>query len=250
MNTIWYLGDSYISPPDMHKNYTAKSWTTMVSEAFQEYDSKNLGLPAASLDHLYYTYDQNKNNFKSGDIIVIALTNYLRIFLSNEDETDDHPRFMNCNFLLDSTGTHFHQEGDKYYDFFVSEFYNEKVVKTVLNIFIKSLQYDAIDKELKIIVLPTDNYAFEDTKHLTMGITTKLLTLKAVTHMQTVKKFQDKIDLNSISNMFQLPEVREYDNTLANHLDFENNEVLANKVIEAIKTNAATIDLTTGWKNI
>ena len=69
----------------MHKNYTAKSWTTMVSEAFQEYGSKNLGLPAASLDHLYYTYDKNKNNFKSGDIIVIVLTNYLRIFLSNED---------------------------------------------------------------------------------------------------------------------------------------------------------------------
>ena len=68
--------------------------------------------------------------------------------------------------------------------------------------------------------------------------------------MQTVKKFEDTIDLNSISNLFLLPEVREYDNTLANHLDFENNEVLANKVIEAIKSNAKTIDLINGWKNI
>ena len=83
-----------------------------------------------------------------------------------------------------------------------------------------------------------------------MGITKKLFTLKSVTHMQTVKKFEDTIDLNSISNLFLLPEVREYDNTLANHLDCENNEVLANKVIEAIKSNAKTIDLINGWKNI
>lgn len=244
MNKIWYFGDSYIAK--IH-SLDAKSWTEIVSDSFPNYTNENIGKPCSSLDYLYHTYEKNSRKFKKGDVVVMTLTTLHRLFLNTEDK--DNPSFMNVSFRHTPEGLIWHKEGDEYYDYFVSEFFNKDAAISTLNNFIKALQYDVINKKIKVIVLPTDNYNFDDTQYITMGRSSEKYTLKKINSMLLSNKIGNKAEKYK-GNLYALEEAREYDRKLANHLDLENNQVLAEKVIQAIKTNSSEIDLTTGWKNI
>ena len=87
MNKIWFLGDSYVAnnhAPWLENTHGAKSWTKILTEAFPEYTNENIALPGASLDFLYYTYEQRRKEFKSGDIVIMSLTNIERLSLRND----------------------------------------------------------------------------------------------------------------------------------------------------------------------
>jgi hypothetical protein len=251
MNKIWFLGDSYVANatgPWLKKTNEAKSWTKILTEAFPEYTNENIALGASSLDFLYYTYEQRRKKFKSGDIVIMSLTNIERLFLRQHKESAY--RFLQNGRIttpFESKGkpVEYLLEDHPWYTYFADDLYNPKTHQAKLNLFLNCLQYDAMTKGIKIIALPMAHFPFLDTEdkdHITIGKTKKDMDLFAVSNKQLETKF------NHIKVLFwQHEECRTYDKTLSNHLTPRNNEILANKVIRNIKTNEP-IDLTTEWE--
>jgi hypothetical protein len=246
MSKIWFFGDSFAANNHFLK---AKSWTKTVQEAFPEYDSENLALGASSLDYLYYTYEQKRKEFKSGDIVIMSLTNIERLFLRKLYE-DLYFRFLQTGRItspLAPKGKLLEHlpEDHPWYTYFADDLFNPEAHKANVNLFLNSLQYDAMTKGIKIIALPIAHFPFldeEDKDHITLGRTLRGHNLAAVSNKQMKTKF------NHIKSLFfQHEECRTYDNTLANHLTPRNNEILANKVIRNIKTDEP-IDLSTEWE--
>jgi hypothetical protein len=250
MNKIWFLGDSYVANatgPWLEKTYGAKSWTKILTEAFPEYTNENIAIAGSSLDFLYYTYEQRRKRFKSGDIVIMSLTNIERLFLRQDKESAY--RFLQ-NGKITSPFTPKEKvkhllEDHPWYTYFADDLFNPETHQAKLNLFLNSLQYDAMTKGIKIIALPIVHFPFLDTEdkdHITLGKTKKDMYLFAVSNKQLETKF------NHIKFLFwQHEECRTYDKTLSNHLTPRNNEILANKVIRNIKTNEP-IDLTTEWE--
>lgn len=254
MNKIWFLGDSYVAINQslwMEKVYETKSWTKIVTETFPEYTNENIALGGASLDFLYYTYEQRRKEFKSGDIVIMSLTNIERLFLR-------HHKGSAYKFLQNSRITspfapvgkvleHL-LEDHPWYTYFADDLFNPEAHQAKLNLFLNSLQYDAMTKGIKIIALPIAHFQFidrEDKESITIGGTLRGHTLVAVTEKQMNTKFNGKYNLSQYWG--DNHELRQYDKTLSNHLTQRNNEILANKVIRNIKTNEP-IDLTTEWE--
>jgi len=250
MNKIWFFGDSYVSIAKqqfLEKNFGTKSWTKIVTETFPEYNNWNIALAGSSLDFLYYTYEQRRKEFKSGDIVIMSLTTIERLLLRNDKK--------NTHSFLRPKGIVTHEDGicvsivddHPWCAHFADDLFNPETHKATLNLFLNSLQYDAMTKGIKIIALPITHFPFLDTEdkdHITLGRTVKGHSLLEVTNRQLRFKFDGKYKIGDFWNQ---TECREYDNTLHNHLTPRNNEILANKLIRNIKTNEP-IDLTTEWE--
>ena len=252
MNKIWFLGDSYVANTGarwLENTHGAKSWTKILTEAFPEYTNENIAIAGSSLDFLYYTYEQRRKEFKSGDIVIMSLTNIERIFLRQDKESvytflriPGITVYEDGKFLKNSDVT----EDHPWYTYFADDLFNPKTHQAKLNLFLNSLQYDAMTKGIKIIALPIGNFPFidkEDKDHITLGKTKKDMDLVAVSKKQMETKFNEKCQ----NNYFKIPKFYDYDMTLANHLTPRNTEILANKVIRNLKTNEP-IDLTTEWE--
>jgi len=239
MSKIWFFGDSYAAP-----KHTEKSWTINVQEAFPEYDNENLAVIGSSLDYLYHTYEQNRKRFNTGDIVIMSLTTITRLFLRNRT-SNGGPRFLLLSKILSplSGSKEILEEDHEYYDYYASDLFNPETHTSKANLFLNSLQYDAMTKGIKIIALPiTYNFPridYEDKNNITLVKTTDKYSLIGITNMQYNKKF-------NVKKWQEHSEAISYDNLQANHLSPENNLVLANKVIRHIKTNEP-IDLTTDW---
>lgn len=254
-NKIWLLGDSYVAVSNdtwLEKN-GAKSWTKMVTEKFPEYAHENLAFAGSSLDFLYLTYERSREDFKSGDIVIMSLTNIERILL--RDERADTLRFLRPVGIVSFVNGKFVKKLEKESplsvdhpspEYFVSDLFNPETHKAKVNLFLNSLQYDAMTKGIKIIVLPIADFPFLDTEnkdHITLGKTSRDLNLCIVSRKQMEVKF----NIDHGPYFYVRPECQEYDMRLANHLTLRNNEILANKVIRNIKTDEP-IDLTTEWE--
>jgi hypothetical protein len=243
MSKIWFFGDSYAEPPDTKKT-SAKSWTINVAEAFPEYDIENHAKGGSSLDYLYYTYNKQRNQFQLGDIVIFTITTATRLFLSGDT---DRPYFMNINYRGTPEGQKNHVRGDKYYDYFVSEFFNIDSITAMLDIFLDFLYYESTNKGLKIIGLPITTLRWQ-TK-----LPNRPNSLPAIDYEAKNKgKLQIAGGEKGLAYASRLPfrsreEWQKVDITLANHLTPRNNEILANKVIRNIKTNEP-IDLGTEWE--
>jgi hypothetical protein len=236
MSKIWFFGDSYISSYKL-----AKSWTINVQEEFIDYDSENLGLPGSSLDYLYYIYNKRRTEIKEGDIVILTLTTYHRLFLKHEIPGKNS--FLFPDFIhTQGEGHEWINEGHEYYGHFVSDLFNLPVHEALKNVFLNSLQYDAITKGIKIIVLPVDKCKISEKDSITTVNNTRhgLLGVSGEQH-------QAKFGIGISHEWFKHEKFREYDKSLANHLTPRNNEILANKVIRNIKTNEP-IDLATEWE--
>jgi hypothetical protein len=134
-----------------------------------------------------------------------------------------------------------------WYNYFALDLFNPEVHKANANLFLNSLQYDAMRKGIKIIVLPIDYFDYldlDDKDSITIGKSTEKTSLSIVTKKQIITKFN--LTLNDNDHWANYEEARKYDTSLANHLTPENNEILANKVIRNIKTNEP-IDLRNEW---
>lgn len=257
MNKIWFFGDSYVanhSPLWLKEKHGAKSWTQMLTEAFPEYTNENIAIAGSSLDFLYYTYEQRRKEFKSGDIVIMSLTNIERLFLRQYKKSSytflrfpgitvyEDGEFLKATVNYPAQMT----EDHPWYTYFADDLFNPETHKATLNLFLNSLQYDAMTKGIKIIALPITHFPFLDTEdkdHITLGKTKKGMDLCAVSKTQMETKFNEKCQNNYFAN----PKFYAYDTTLANHLTLRNNEILANKVIRNIKTNEP-IDLGTEWE--
>ena len=241
MNKIWFFGDSYVDV-----RMRAKSWTINVQEAFPDYESENIAMSASSLDFLYYTYEQKRNQFLEQDIVIMSLTNLHRLFLRRYDESS-RPSFLQHNRMKTTGPMELIKEDHPWYNYFALDLFNPEVHKANANLFLNSLQYDAMRKGIKIIVLPIDYFDYldlDDKDSITIGKSTEKTSLSRVTKKQIEAKFN--LTLNDNEHWANYEEAREYDSSLANHLTPKNNEILANKVIRNIKTNEP-IDLTTEW---
>lgn len=233
MSKIWFFGDSYIAT---HK--VAKSWAINVKEEFIDYDSENLGLPGSSLDYLYYTYNKRRTEIKEGDIVILTLTTYHRLFLKHENPV---PSFLFPEFIhTQGEGLEWINEGHEYYGHFVSDLFNLPVQEALKNVFLNSLKYDAITKGIKIIVLPVDKYEIREKDSITIA--------NNIRHsLMNVSEKQHQAKFGISHEWFKHEECRTYDRNLANHLTPRNNLILANKVIRNIKTDEP-IDLATEWE--
>ena len=143
MNTIWFFGDSYIDPRDggdidgdQISSIDRKSWTHRVAQAFPTHESKNLAIKGASLDHMYTIYNKNRDRFERGDIVVLTLTAFRRLFLSCGEL---RPNFLHENFRLGDLGREDNKEGEIYYKYFESDLFNLRahmsIQELVLNAF-------------------------------------------------------------------------------------------------------------------
>jgi hypothetical protein len=237
MNKIWFFGDSYIA--DRRPYISSKSWTLHVTEAFPKYESENLAFAGSSLDHMYTIYNENRDNFKKGDIVILTLTSHNRLFLSSGKTK---PNFLHSSFRMLDNGRFDVQEDEKYYGYFASDFFNIRAQKSIKNLVVDAFQYDVIEKGIKLIILPIDDTVLKAREHVTIGMPSLKINLIAVT-----RKNYETLFSGLEKGWHNRPEVKAYDETLANHLTPENNKVLANKIIQALKTDAKTIDLTTDW---
>jgi hypothetical protein len=246
MSKIWFFGDSYVTR--IHESQSEiKSWTLSVHEAFPEHDSENLALSASSIDYLYFAYEQKRKHFSDQDIVIMSLTTIHRLFLRRHDETSS-PIFLQHNRMHKRGPMEVIDEDHPWYNYFLLDLFNPEAHKAKVNLFLNSLQYDAMRKGIKIIVLPINYFDYldlDDKDSITIGKTTEKTSLMTVTEKQYDAKLNIKLRGND--HWYNHQEGIEYDRTLANHLTPRNNEILANKVIRNIKTNEP-IDLTTEWE--
>ena len=172
----------------------------------------------------------------------MTLTSIQRIFLSESNELS-WPRFLQDR-RISSTGKMVEHLGEEHpwYTYFAGDLFNTEAHQAKANLFLNSLQYDAITKGIKIIIIPITNFGyidFEDKDKISLCKTSFSL-------MQVTKK-QMESKLNLKGHWFDHPSAIDYDHSQANHLTPRNNEILANKVIRHIKTNEP-INLTTEWE--
>ena len=241
MSKIWFFGDSYAEPPNT-KRTSAKSWTINVAEAFPEYDIENHANGGSSLDYLYYIYNKQRNEFQRGDIVIFTITTATRLFLSGDT---DRPYFMHLNYRGTPEGRKNHVRGDKYYDYFVSEFFNIDSITAMLDIFLDFLYYESMAKGIKIIGLPISRGEWSIDAPINVPPIDYKTKNKGNLHIATNDN-KGMVDV-SVSQFGSFEAWQKADKILANHLTPRNNEILANKVIRNIKTNEP-IDLGTEWE--
>ncbi len=244
MPKIMIFGDSYAADYD-----NAKSWTLWVAEEFPKYKFINFAVPASSLDYLYYTYENQRAHLEANDIVLMSLTAMERIFL-RDPTIYNQPRFMTAHQITPAkngkpqTGAEFKPQ-----EFFLGDMYNPDAHSATMNVFLNALQYDAITKNVTIIVLPIggDDYINrKDKEHIEIATCgenqgSSNAGLSGVTKRQMEAMF----DLKG-RYWYEIKECWDQDSKHANHLTPRNNKILGNKVIRNIRTKEP-IDLRTEW---
>lgn len=244
MAKIMIFGDSYAADTDR-----AKSWTQWVAEEFPTYTLQNFALPASSLDYLYFTYEKWRADLKANDIVIMTLTALERIFL-RDPTIHNHPRFMTAHQITPAKSGRTPDPGEgKPQEYFLGDMFNRDAHGAMMNVFLNALQYDAITKDITVVVIPIggDNYINrEDKEHIEIAMCGEDPG-SADSGLTGVTKRQMEAMFNLKGKFWhERKECWEQDNKHANHLTPRNNKVLANKVIRNIRTKEP-IDLRTEW---
>lgn len=244
MPKIMIFGDSYAADYEI-----AKSWTRNVAEEFPEYTVQNFAVPASSLDYLYFTYEKWRAHLKANDIVIMSLTAMERLFL-RDPTISGRPRFMTTHQIIPAKNDRTPEPHEhKLQEFFAGDMFNPDAHGAIMNIFLNALQYDAITKDITVVVIPIggDNYINrEDKEHIEIAMCgedpgSAEGGLTGVTKRQMEAMFDLKGKF-----WYERKECWVQDLRHANHLTPKNNEILANKVIRNIRTKEP-IDLRTEW---
>lgn len=231
--TVWVFGASYA---EQHEGLRDQ-WMQKVADGL-ETNVISFGKPGSSLDYLYQTFNDHRNQIKEGDVVIVTLTSHVKrwFFKYYPEHTivPDVTDKSSYNFkMISPRGLEKESEALELYQ----EHLNNHEVYEVYSInFLYNLQYLATKKNIHTIVLvsyyDTDKW-IEDKKYLFPFLNIAWNKLLEISLNEFSKEFLVSYD-------FSKTDIR------VNHLTRSNHIILANKILDNIK-NKSPIDLGTGF---
>lgn len=231
--TLWVFGDSFAEDSASLKDYgrlnnaSDFSWHKQIAEKLN-LDYKNFGKGGSSLDYTFVKFNENRNNIKQYDIIIIALTNLDRRYFFK-----DRPHMSTALWIEDSRELKAVQYYYEYLD-------NKEVFAVHLLNFLYNLQDLTKELNLHTILIP----CFEDIDLFLKG--------KTFLHFHIADGFLNKINEDEYdTEFFEKKLKRGYVDPRANHIVRSNHNILANKILNNIeyKTNIKLTDFVTNIIN-
>lgn len=227
--TLWLFGDSYLS--EKHEFMLGGQdiisyWQTIAKET-ECNDIKNTALGGTSIEWVFYQYNEAMKNIKKNDIIIIGITNLKRRWLFK-----DYPHVTNLELAKFAKFKGERME-EALAHIYLDPFH--EIAAQKLDLFLKLLTYH--QKEIGFEVILLDAFS----NNVTCGYSETFLKSKGTLHnisQQEHSRSRAKYNQNFFLNN---QDVR------LNHLTQINHNILADKILNSIKTREC-IDLETGFK--
>lgn len=225
---VWVFGDSFAqllfdilrSPYDQWGYIIAKDLGTEI---------KHFGRGGTSLDYTYHTYNEHTNNIKSGDVVIVTLTELDRRWFWN-----DKPE-LGCVHSIKIEDPSI-ANAYKLYELYLN---NKELPKVYLKLFLSELNMMSLYKGVHVIILP----CFYDVNEYVNKIKEEYTNLHIANEMMlTVSMNEFKESLRNS------PDIEKYftRDARVTHLIKSNHSILASKLLDNIK-NKTPIDFTKGF---
>lgn len=229
MPNVWILGNSF-----SYSNSNDNTWMTQIAKNLQ-YTSKNFSLNGTSLDYVYYTFNQIRNDIKSNDILICTFTDTDRRWLF-DNPCDAIWKSLDKDLLLHPIvyehEVRFESRDSRVIDavnLYLEHINNLSAHDAYLQNFLYNLDYLAQKNHIRIIILP----CFENISNVLNDYRSKFSSLHiADKSIMTISK--DEFE----NNEFYLSGIMRYNpDPRLNHLTNTNHNVMFEKILNNIKNN-------------
>lgn len=226
--TVWVFGDSFAHLYIDILRSPYSQWGYIIAKELGT-EIKHFGRGGASLDYAYHTYNENTNNIKSGDVVIITLTELNRRWFWK-----DNPELGCVHSIKIDDGWKAHAY--KLYELYLN---NKELPKVYLKLFLSELNMMSVHKGVHVILLP----CFYEVNEYVNKIKEEYANLHIANEtMLTVSMNEFKVSMKNHPDIqqFLIKDAR------VTHLIKSNHAILANKLLDNIK-NKTPIDLTKGF---
>lgn len=234
-NTVWSFGDSYITTLEGKSAVTGETlrqyanWAEIVANKL-DMELKDFGRAGSSLEFSSYKYTENHSYIQPGDIVLVVLTSFSsRKWLIFEEESMMTPVQIERSEKLSP-------KDKEHYQRVLSE-HRIEWTESLGTLFLESLG-NLLSKGVKIIAIPcfhhSEHFLYEYRQRDARLPCIKGNLLENVSYHETDGTLEQQRNLQR--NEFR-----------RNHMAKENHIVLANKVIDLVKSDASELDLTHGF---
>lgn len=234
-NTVWGFGDSYITTNEgscpvtgeIIKQYT--NWTEIVADKL-DMELKNFGVSGSSLEFSTYRYTENYSYIQPGDILLVTLTSFSsRKWLVFEDFSIQTPAQIEHSEKLTS-------KDKEHYQRVLSE-HRIEWTESLGTLFLESLG-NLLEKGVKVIAIP----CFQHSEHILDDYRQRDARLPRIKG-----NLLENISYHETDGTLEQKSYLQRNENRRNHMAKENHIVLANKVIDLVKSDASELDLTHGF---
>lgn len=228
--TVWVFGASYAK---LYENLTDQ-WTQQIAASLHT-DLRNFSIAGSSIEYIYYNFNNNRQDIKDNDIVILPLTtNSRRWFFKDYPAHGAHnvtgTDFRTPKSIYDPTGF---PEIDIALTEYEDCLNNHDVFNTYLYNFMMNVDYLTYKKNLKTVVMLSyydTEYFFKDIRddfkhlHLAKG---KLVDISI---NELGKDFINNIDIGGT-----------FDDHRINHMIKSNHTILANKILNYVRFNQKVV---------
>jgi len=228
--TVWVFGASYAK---LYKDLTDQ-WTQQIAAGLNT-DLRNFSIAGSSMEYTYYNFNNNRQDIKNNDVVIIPLTTnsrrwFFKDYPAHSAHTAPGTDFRTPKSIYDSTG---YPEIDLALEKYEDYLNHHAVFNTYLYNFIMNIDYLTYKKNLKTVVMISyydTEYFFKDIKNDFKHVHFAKGKLVDISLNECRKDFINSID---IGGSFQ--------DLRVNHMIKSNHTILANKVIDYVNYNREVV---------
>lgn len=214
---LYTFGDSFVKTFDETPEW---AYTSLIAKEFNTVE-KNFGVISSSLEYTFHQFEEQRNNFVEGDIIIIALSLPDKTYFFHDRPSLSH---------VWSFDTEKHTIEEKFaMEMYYKHLHNSKNIKFTLLNFLHSVQEVTARKKLHTVILKSlfndvDNIVNKD-RYPSLHIATDYL-------WETMKLEISDSTLTSYLNLTKFT-----NDTRELHFTEPNHRIIADSIISAIKHN-------------
>ncbi len=208
--TVWVFGDSFAY---LHPH--GDTWPRQVANKLNQ-ELKCYAEGGTSLEYTYEQFNTVRHNINAHDTVILALTELNRRWFLRDRVTE------NIWMIMRNREDPKLSKALEYYLHYLD---NSTVHETYLTNFLYNVEYVTTQRSLNTVILP----CFETTSAYMSKLNLNLTVAKGQLVTVSMAEFDSKFDHTSYT---AISDVR------PNHLTRSNHNVLANKIVDSIKTKA------------
>jgi len=240
MSTVWVLGNSF--------SYQTDNYNTWMKQVADRTDSTitNLSVNGTSLDYVYYTFNNIRNNAMPGDIILATFTDVNRRWMFKDVPSDAMWRSLDPDSyttIVEKDNIRFEQRDSKIVEgvnLYIECLDNTIAYEIYMLNFLHNLNHFARSKNVHVIILPCFEYVSDRLNEVKNQFPDLNIADKSIMSVSKNEFLPGEFYLSGIMRFN--PDLR------SNHLTQSNHNTMAEKLLNNIK-NKEPISLRNGFLN-